>query len=134
MFLLLFFYFIYIMICFFSLEYFFETIESKFILSFYILLIILNLCQTFFLIYKFFIKRTLFYYKSIIVVNSLFFIINLFLEYTNQKNILPFLFQIFINIFNIIFILPKESYIYNEIEENTTNLSNNEDYPEATYL
>ena len=122
------------MICFFSLEYFFETIESKFILSFYILLIILNLFQTLFLTYKFFIKRTLFYYKTIIAINSMFFIINLFLEYTNQKNMLPFLFQVFINIFNIIFILPKESYIYNEIEENTTNLSNNKDYPEATYL
>jgi hypothetical protein len=64
----------------------------------------------------------------------MFFIINLFLEYTNQKNILPFLFQIFINIFNIIYILPKKDYTYNEIEENTINLSSNKDYPEATYL
>lgn len=122
------------MISFFSLEYFFEAIENKYILSLYILLLNSNLFQTFFLTYKFFIKRTLFYYKSIIVVNSMFFIINLFLEYTNQKNILPFLFQIFINIFNIIYILPKKDYTYNEIEENTINLSSNKDYPEATYL
>ena len=95
---------------------------------------LLNLFQTFFLMYKFFMKRTLFYYKTIIVTNSLFFITNLFLEYMNEKNILVFLSQILINIFNIIYILPKDTYIYNEVEDQTISLSSNRDYPEATYL
>ena len=134
MFLLFFFYFVFIVIYFFSLEYLFRTIENKYILSLYILLLNSNLFQTFFLTHKFFIKRTLFYYKTIITINSMFFITNLFLEYTDEKNILIFISQALVNIFNIFYILPKESYIYNEIEENTTNLSSNEDYPEATYL
>ena len=134
MILLFFFYFIYLIIFLFSFEYFYETISNKFILSFYIVIMILNLFQTFFLIYKFFMKRTLFYYKTIIVTNSLFFIANLFLEYMNEKNILVFLSQILINIFNIIYILPKDTYIYNEVEDHTISLSSNRDYPEATYL
>ena len=134
MILLFFFYFIYLIIFLFSFEYFYETISNKFILSFYIVIMILNLFQTFFLIYKFFMKRTLFYYKTIIVTNSLFFITNLFLEYMNEKNILVFLSQILINIFNIIYILPKDTYIYNEVEDQTISLSSNRDYPEATYL
>ena len=134
MILLFFFYFIYLIIFLFSFEYFYETISNKFILSFYIIIMILNLFQTFFLIYKFFMKRTLFYYKTIIVTNSLFFITNLFLEYMNEKNILVFLSQILMNIFNIIYILPKDTYIYNEVEDHTISLSSNRDYPEATYL
>ena len=134
MILLFFFYFIYLIIFLFSLEYFYETISNKFILSFYIIIMLLNLFQTFFLMYKFFMKRTLFYYKTIIVTNSLFFITNLFLEYMNEKNILVFLSQVFINIFNIFYILPKDTYIYNEVEDHTISLSSNRDYPEATYL
>ena len=134
MILLFFFYFIYLIIFLFSLEYFYETISNKFILSFYIIIMLLNLFQTFFLMYRFFMKRTLFYYKTIIVTNSLFFITNLFLEYMNEKNILVFLSQVFINIFNIFYILPKDTYIYNEVEDHTISLSSNRDYPEATYL
>lgn len=94
----------------------------------------MNLLQTYFLYYKFFSVYSSFYYKSIIVVNSLFFLINLSLEYIDEKKILLFFFQILINIFNIIYIKQKDILVYNEIQDDRRSLSSNQDYPEATYL
>lgn len=133
MFLLFFFYFIFLLGYVLSLDYYIETIKNPYTLGFYIFLLTLNLSQTFFLNYKFFTIYSSFYYKSVIGINILFFIINLIMEYTGQENIIIFFFQIMINIFNIIYILPKDIYIYDEINERR-GLSSNEDYPEATYL
>lgn len=134
MYLLFFFYFIFLLGYSLSIDYCIETIKNPYSLGFYIFLLTLNIFQTLFLHYKFFSVYSSFYYKSIIGINAIFFIINLFLEYIDEKKIVIFFFQIFINIFNIIYILPKDVLIYEEIIDNRRSLSSNDDYPEATYL
>lgn len=132
MYLFLFFHFIFLLGYFILLENSYFITDNKGLWVFYSFLFSINMFQTYFLNYKFFSVYSKFYYKCIIGTNILFFIINLLFEYIDTKNVLLFVFQIFINIFNISYVLSNRKNLYENIENRS--LSSNKDYPEATYL